>query len=98
MQDELVTELNFLPDQQIEFKETYQILLKGIELLPEKRREVFKKSRLEGKTHEQIANELGIHKDTVSQYIVKALIFLRTYLYENSDNRVILLLILSMIL
>jgi RNA polymerase sigma factor (sigma-70 family) len=76
LNENLAEEPLFVPDQQAEYKETYQCLLRGIELLPEKRKLVFKMSRLEGKTHEAIAAELGIHKDTVSQYIVKALVFL----------------------
>jgi DNA-directed RNA polymerase specialized sigma24 family protein len=32
-------------------------------------------SRLEGLTHEQIAEQLGMHKDTVAQYIAKAVAF-----------------------
>jgi RNA polymerase sigma-70 factor (ECF subfamily) len=51
-------------------------------------------SRLEGKTHEEIAAELGINKDTVSQYIVKALISLRTYMYEKSSNSVLVIVML----
>ncbi len=73
-------ETSFLPDLQTEYKESYQQLLKGIELLPEKRRQVFKLSRLEGLSNEQIATRLGIHKDTVYQYLVKSLLFLRTYM------------------
>lgn len=86
-----------VPDRQTEYKETYQCLLTGIELLPEKRKLVFKMSRLEGKTHEEIAAALGIHKDTVSQYIVKALVFLRTYMKEESGNSILVIIILALI-
>lgn len=72
-----------VPDRQIEYREHYQILLKGIELLPEKRREVFKLSRLEGKSNLEIAQQLNIHPVTVSQYLAKSLAFLKTYLLEQ---------------
>lgn len=71
------------PDLLTEYRESYQLLLKGIELLPEKRKQVFKMSRLDGLSNEQIAVTLGIHKDTVYQYLVKALVFLRAYLQEH---------------
>lgn len=85
---------SFLPDLQAEYKESYQQLLKGIELLPEKRRQVFKLSRLEGLSNEQIATQLGIHKDTVYQYLVKSLLFLRTYMQEHMGGTLLLLLLI----
>jgi len=83
------------PDLQTEYKESYHLLLKGIELLPEKRKQVFKMSRLEGMSNERISTELGMHKDTVYQYITKALIFLRTYLREHSDDTALVILLLT---
>ncbi|HLZ86436.1 MAG TPA: sigma-70 family RNA polymerase sigma factor [Puia sp.] len=74
------------PDHQAEHREQYRLLLKGISLLPEKRQQVFRLSRMEGLTHEQIAERLGIHKDTVAQYIVKAVAFLRSYLREHQGT------------
>ncbi|MET6996629.1 RNA polymerase sigma factor [Chitinophaga defluvii] len=84
-----------LPDQQLEYKEHYQLLLNGIELLPDKRKQVFKMSRLDGLTHEEIARELNIHKDTVAQYIVKAVNFLRTYLRSHINNPILIIVLLA---
>ncbi len=89
------TDTSSLPDLQTEYKESYQQLLKGIELLPEKRRIVFKLSRLEGLSNEQIATRLGIHKDTVYQYLVKALLFLRTYMQEHMGDTLLLLFLIG---
>lgn len=72
-----------LPDLQAEYRESYQILLRGIALLPEKRREVFRLSRLEGKSNLEIAQQLNIHPVTVAQYLAKSLAFLKTYLLEQ---------------
>jgi RNA polymerase sigma-70 factor (ECF subfamily) len=83
------------PDLQTEYRESYQILLKGIELMPEKRREVFKLSRLEGKSNQEIAAQLNIHPVTVSQYLAKSLAFLKTYLQEQDVNLVHCLLLLG---
>ena len=88
-------ETSSLPDLQTEYKESYQQLLKGIELLPEKRRIVFKLSRLDGLTNEQIASRLGIHKDTVYQYLVKSLLFLRSYMREHAGDTLLALLLLE---
>ena len=77
-----------VPDQQLESREAYRLLLKGIDLLPEKRREVFKLSRLEGLSNLEIAEQLQIHPVTVGQYLAKALVFLKTYLNEYQINTI----------
>lgn len=84
-----------IPDLQTEYRESYQILLKGIELMPEKRREVFKLSRLEGKSNQEIAAQLNIHPVTVSQYLAKSLAFLKTYLQEQEVNLLYCLILLG---
>jgi RNA polymerase sigma-70 factor (family 1) len=84
-----------VPNLQAEYYESYQILLKGIELMPEKRREVFKLSRLEGKTNQEIAEQLHIHPVTVSQYLAKSLAFLKTYLQEQDVTLLHCLLLLG---
>lgn len=93
--DENMEALSATPDQQTEFRETYQLLLKGVELLPEKRKRVFTMSRFEGMSNEQIASALGMHKDTVYQYLVKALNFLKLFLQEHSDNMVVIIIVLG---
>jgi RNA polymerase sigma-70 factor (ECF subfamily) len=83
------------PDRWSEHREHYQVLLNGIGLLPEKRQQVFRMSRLEGLSHEQIAERLGIHKDTVAQYIVKAVAFLKSYLQERIGDSLLIILLLG---
>jgi RNA polymerase sigma-70 factor (ECF subfamily) len=85
------------PDHALEHRQHYQLLLAGISLLPERRQQVFRMSRLEGLTHEQIAQQLGMHKDTVAQYIVKAIAFLRNYLQEHLGETLLLILLLAAI-
>ncbi|WP_346317993.1 RNA polymerase sigma-70 factor [Chitinophaga sp. YIM B06452] len=80
------TETLYIPDSQLELKELNNLLREGIEQLPPKRKRVFEMSRLEGKSHAEIAAELGISKDTVSEYITLALNFLRTYLKNNGNH------------
>lgn len=84
-----------IPDKQAEFREAYQLLLKGINQLPGKRREVFTLSRIQGKTNAEIADMLQIHPVTVSQYLAKALTFLRSYLREGHLDSITIILLLA---
>ncbi len=63
----------------------------GIEKLPTVRKAVFKMSRLEGLSYEEIARSSNISKNTVKEHMVLALNFLRTYVYFNKDYPVILI-------
>lgn len=49
----------------------------AIEALPPKRRQIFKMSKLDGLTYEEIAETLSISKNTVESQMVKAFKFLR---------------------
>ncbi len=57
-------------------------LTAAIEALPPKRRQIFKMSKLEGLTYEEIAEALSISKNTVESQMVKALRFLRERLSQ----------------
>lgn len=74
-----------LPDHQLEMKETYERIMEGIEQLPPVRRQVFKMSRLEGLSYEEIAAALGISKNTVKEHIVNGLNFLRGYVLRKNN-------------
>lgn len=52
----------------------------ALDNLPPKRREIFEKSRFEGLSYEQIAQQLSISRSTVESQMVKALRSLRTSL------------------
>jgi RNA polymerase sigma-70 factor (ECF subfamily) len=69
-----------LPDDQVEYKETYRHLINGIEQLPPQQKAVFTLSRMENLSHAEIAERLGISKRTVKFHLVQALNFLREYL------------------
>ena len=90
-----VIETYLVPDRQMEYRESYQILLKGIELMPEKRREVFKMSRLDGMSNLEIAGQLKIHPVTVSQYLAKSLAFLKIYLQQHEVEVLLGLILLG---
>jgi RNA polymerase sigma-70 factor (ECF subfamily) len=64
-------------DSTVEVKELRTILYRAIELLPQKRKEVFKMSRLEGFSNDEIATKLQLSKNTIREHIREALAFLR---------------------
>lgn len=68
------------PLEQLDFKQSRELLQQAIELLPPRRREVFKLSRQQGLTHQEIAEQLQISKATVNEHISEALSFLKSKL------------------
>lgn len=63
----------------------YEILHDAIELLPSKRRMIFKLCKIECKSYEQISLELGVSLSTISDHIVKANRFIKNHL-KNERN------------
>jgi RNA polymerase sigma-70 factor (ECF subfamily) len=87
----------WIPDQQLQYKESYKLLLQGIEALPPARRKVFKMSRLEGLSYDEIAEQLQISRNGVKDHIVKALLFLRTWLSTHTGDTFFALLLLDLL-
>ena len=80
-----VLEANSLnPADAMEFRQLSDTILKAVDLLPPRRKVVFKMSRFENNSYEEIAAKLNISKSAVNQHIVEALLFLRTYLSSHS--------------
>jgi len=59
--------------EEVDNSDLKAMMMKSIELLPEKCKVVFKLSRFEGFTHKEIASELGISTKTIENQITKAL-------------------------
>jgi len=68
----------------IEYNNLCELANKSIEKLPEKRKMIFRLSRHEGLTSEEIANRLHISKKTVENQIHQALKFLREQLGKET--------------
>jgi len=70
------------PDLRLEGKDAYKMLMEGVERLTPQQKLIFKLSRLDGLSHEQIAQKLGLSKNTVKVHMVIALNFLRGWLRD----------------
>jgi RNA polymerase sigma-70 factor (family 1) len=73
------------PETQLQFKELLHTIHNGIEQMPPRRKEVFELSRWKDMTYDQIADQLGISKNSVKLHIKEALAFLRHYLSQKLD-------------
>lgn len=84
------------PATAVQLKELQQAIYQGIDRLPARRKEVFKLSRLENLTYDEIGGRLGISRNAVKQHITEAMVFLRHHLRKELDLIVIGLLWLSL--
>ncbi|HCY42731.1 MAG TPA: RNA polymerase sigma-70 factor [Prolixibacteraceae bacterium] len=80
--------INVTPNliSQIEFNELNSQADKLIANLPERQKQVYLLHREEGLTYPEIAERLGISKNTVENHMVKALKYLR----QNMDNSLLI--------
>ena len=72
-QEELLNEVTSEPPQEIDFHSLKNYILELAGTLPAKRREVFMKSRFEGLSNKEIAEELGLTKKTIENHLNLAL-------------------------
>ena len=75
--------------QNDDYESTLQQINIIIEQMPPRRREIFLKSKLEGKSSKEVAAELNISAGTVDNQVSEALRFIRTRL--SNENRSLLL-------
>ncbi len=80
------TEFSSETEENIDYQFTLARVTRLIDMLPEKQKIVFRKSRLEGKTTKEIAKEMGLSSGTVDNYISDALKFLRNRLKDEKPD------------
>ncbi|HVI47798.1 MAG TPA: RNA polymerase sigma-70 factor [Chitinophaga sp.] len=80
---ELSTDDSHLPHTITISRESAALVSKAIEQLPPQRRHIFKLSREQGLSYDQIASRTGIVRETVKKHIVRALVSIRQYLEVN---------------
>ncbi|WP_128762816.1 RNA polymerase sigma factor [Leeuwenhoekiella aestuarii] len=73
------------PEDDLIWDDYLKILNEAIETLPERCRIIFQKSRIDGLSYEEIAQDLNISKNTVRLQIVKSLKVLKGYLKMHPE-------------
>ncbi|HEY3389098.1 MAG TPA: sigma-70 family RNA polymerase sigma factor, partial [Prolixibacteraceae bacterium] len=79
--------------QNIDFQSTKKAIDHLVDQLPARRKEVFIKSRFEGLTVKEIADELGTSPKTVENQLGEALKFIREHLGKEDLAGIIFLIL-----
>lgn len=58
--------------EELEYKEAKAIVQAALDNLPPQQKQVYLRCRLQGRSHEEVSEEMGISKATVNNHIVKA--------------------------
>lgn len=77
------------PEQQLLRKETGRLIGASIESLPDQQRTVYRMSREQGLSQDEIAAALGISKNTVRNHMAQALRNIRAFLEQHSDGLIL---------
>lgn len=72
-------------EEDVDLKEKTELLRGAIETLPLQCRRVYTLSKLDGKSHQEISELLGISISTVNNHMVRANKEVRAYLFRHSD-------------
>lgn len=79
--------------QKLEYRELEEALAAAVNTLPDKTKEVFRLSRYEGLSHDEIAQQLGISVHSSRTYITRALAEIREQLSNHSDSLTLLFIL-----
>ncbi|MCF0072760.1 RNA polymerase sigma-70 factor [Dyadobacter sp. CY261] len=77
-------------------REVEQVLRSVVDTLPPQQRAVYRLSREEEKSHEEIADLLKISPNTVKNHIVQAMATIRTQLRRHADSLLVAAMLLSL--
>lgn len=69
-----------------------KILTDAIEQLPPQRQRIFNLSRIEHKSHKEIANQLNISVSTVQEHISESLRFIKSYFSKHTNLPLVILI------
>ncbi len=83
-------------DLKILWQQYEEILQAAINNLSPQRKKVFRLCREEGKTYEQVANELGISRNTVKEHMVLAMKQIREHFGQYGDTPAAFMLLLML--
>lgn len=86
---------NYSLDRKNIYEEQYQLLEKAIAQLSPKKRKIVTLCKLEGKTYDEVAEELKISRNTVKEHLSVAMVKLNDYIQKNKEhNKYIVLFLL----
>jgi len=90
----IVTQSYLHIEEAIYAGETATLLETAINLLPPKRREIFRLCKLEGKSYEEVSKLLGVSISTINDHIVKGTLSVKTYLKINNEVALLIVVLL----
>lgn len=73
-------------DQSLAVRELETQIGEAVQQLPEQQQRIFRMTRQEGLSHDEIADQLGIARKTVANNITKTLNHIRDYLLEHGND------------
>lgn len=89
---ENLLEMNHLPDLSLEYKETWQAVLRAIDSMPAKQQQVFRMSRIEGMSNNEIVERTGLSLSAVKWHIVAGLNTVRIFLASHTGEFLLIVL------
>jgi len=84
-------------DLKVLWQQYEELLHAAINRLPPQRQKVFRLCREEGKTYEEVADELGISRNTVKEHMVLAMKLIREHIDQYGDTPTHFILLLFLI-
>jgi RNA polymerase sigma-70 factor (family 1) len=85
---------NYSLDRKNVYEEQYQLLEKAIAQLSPKKRKIVTLCKLEGKTYDEVAEELKISRNTVKEHLSIAMVKLNDYIQKNKEHNTYIVLFL----
>ncbi|MGO4292207.1 RNA polymerase sigma factor [Chitinophaga sp. RAB17] len=82
------------PEQLYHFKETRRIIENAINLLPPQQKLIYQLNQLQGIPLGEIAIKLGLSRNTTRNHLSRAMLFIRHYVQQHSDDCYVIFLLL----
>lgn len=82
------------PEEALHLKQLQELIRRGVEQLPPQQKLIYKMSREEGLSHDEICVRLGLARSTVKNTLVKALGALRDYLRGHEQVFLVMIALL----
>jgi RNA polymerase sigma-70 factor (ECF subfamily) len=99
LKETIYTNHNNNPEQlfdSVRWNEMYNLLLQAVQLLAPQQRKVFELGRFEGMKHEEIADLLGISKESVKKHMMVAVKRIREHFDASGHGRDLLMAFISL--